>query len=348
MSIPVFRPTIKRREMDAVLTCMVSDRIGPDQQARELVHEVSTLLQAEGGLAFREYVRAVEWALSVLELEKGSPVAVSPLLPGFYGDILDQLGLVPHLVDVDPETGQMSPELLETMIESRAARGELPLAAVILPATLGFCPDLPRFKSLGIPLVEDISEGLGATREGSGPGLWGDVVILAMEMEHLITSGGGTLVLVRKKELLHSLEKRREGVGSSLFLPDMNAALGLAQMNEREELLEKRKTIAGLFHRALMKTSHKTLIQRGEGEPSFFSFPVIIDVGLGEVQKYAMKHGVETRQAFHHSLAARLGDPLEMCPMAASLMSRCLLFPLYPFLGSQNIQQIEKVLSTLP
>jgi len=345
MSIPVFRPTIKRREMDAVLTCMVSDRIGPDQQARELVKLGCDAVGARDGLAFREYHRALEAALKLLNLPQGSAVLLSALLPGFYGTLIEGLGLVPYLIDVKPETAQIDVEMLGQVLDSWS--GDLAPGALVIPSTLGFSADLSGLKSRGIPLIEDISEGFG-TEAAAGPvGSFGDLVVMAMEMEHLITSGGGTLLLVRTKELASALDAYRESCDPYLFLPDMNAALGIVQMKEVEEHLEKRRQIAQIYNRALMKTRHTTFIQ-SQGETNCYSFPVLIEQGLAEVQRYALKHGVETRTAFTESLVSRRDNPHQHWPAAASLMSRCLLFPLYPTLGSKNISLVEKVISTLP
>ncbi len=327
--------------MDAVLTCMVSDHIGPGQKSRELVSQVSSFLETKGGVAFREYRRAAEAAVDALDLPDGASVIVSPLLPAFYGPVLRQRGFSLLPADVDPETAQMDPVKAGELMDRNPA-------AVLVPSSLGFCGPLEEIRELGLPLLEDVSEGLGASVETGRAGTFGDVVVLAMEMEHIVTSGGGALVLARDKDRLKKLEAVGGGFDPSVYLPDMNAALGEVQMKELEELLEKRTKIAAAYRKGLMKGRHGTFVQKHGGENVPYSYPVLLDTGLKDVHKYALKQGVETRPAFSETLLAREEAPQEVCPAAASLMRRCLLFPLYPFLGSKNVAAIEKVLSTLP
>lgn len=104
----------------------------------------------------------------------------------------------------------------------------------------------------------------------------------------------------------------------------------------------------GLYVGSLMQGRHKTFIQGGEGQAAVYSFPVILSSGLKEVKQYVNRKEIEIEATFSSSIAARLGDALEGAPNAKSLLMRCILFPLYPRLGSANAAKIAKILATLP
>ena len=109
--------------------------------------------------------------------------------------------------------------------------------------------------------------------------------------------------------------------------------------------------VLAAFLQALLQARaarHKTLAQTGGGVPSFYSFPVALASSANDARQYAAKQGIRTGAAFADSVAALLGDGLEGCRNARSLLLRCLLFPLYPRLGSKNVEKIAKVLRSLP
>ena len=183
--IPTTRPSIRRKDMDSVLTCMVNDNLGPGERSDELVSAVAHYLGIGGGIALRERGRALSLALAMLELPAGSSVAMDALVPADYYDVVVAAGYVPVFVDVMPDG---------TCIDVRRLEG-LEVAAVITRTALGFVPDMAAAERLGIPIIEDISEGIGANTGDRRVGTYGRMVIVGMEPEAIITAGGGTLLL---------------------------------------------------------------------------------------------------------------------------------------------------------
>jgi len=342
MSIPLLRPSIKRSDMDSVLTCMVSDSLGSGALAQRLVRDLSEYLGVEGGMALREYRRAVDCAVDALGLGAGSRVILSPLSPRVYRDVLEQKGIVPVYVDVEMETGCIDPGEIEKLTGQE-------IGAVIVHATLGYSPDMQVLMDFGVPVLEDISHALGAHNGSRRLGSYGDYVVLSMEPEGIVTSGGGAVLLGRGRKEAAALTKISSTLSADLLLSDLNAALGITQVRKLNSFLQRRREIAAVFTRAVMQSRHGILAQKAEGENVNFSFPVLLDSGMKDVQAYARKKGVETRPAFTDSALAGLsseeGDGL---PKAKALMLRCLLFPLYPTLTTEGIRQIERTLASLP
>ena len=327
--------------MDSVLTCMVTDSLGPGGLSDRLVKEVAEYLGLEGGIAVREYPRAIKIALTAAGVEKGKRVVLTPLCPALYLDALRELDLEPLFVDVESDTGCIAVEQLDKL------EGE-EIGAVIAHANLGFAPNLDALVEFGVPIIEDVSQGLGGNTGKGRLGSYGSYVILSLEPDGIITSGGGVLVLGHGKKETSLIKKAIETYSSELLLPDFNAALGITQIKSVEKFIERRKEIAQVYTRAVMQSRHKTLAQKGDGENVFFSFPLLLDSGMKDVQAYARKKGIETIPAFSHSIQPTLLEEGKKWPTANSLFLRCLLVPLYPTLSKANIQQIEKVLTTLP
>jgi dTDP-4-amino-4,6-dideoxygalactose transaminase len=292
-----------------------------------------------GGVACATYPDAVGMALKALELEPGSRVVVSALSPAFYLEELSSSGLEPLVVDVEEACGCMAPALALDAARDKGAD------AMLIHYPLGYIPDIEQLLEAEIPIIEDITTAFGGNDGTRLSGTGGDYCIIGLEPEHLLTAGGGALLLASGRRQYTKLKQVVENASRSRLMPDMCAALALVQFRESEGYFERRKELASIFSKAVMKSRHRVLIQSGEGENVHFSLPLMIESSVKDVSAYARKKGVETSLAFADSLLECVSGDF---PIARQFMLRCLVFPLYPTLGRQQAEQIAKVLSTLP
>jgi perosamine synthetase len=371
VSIPVFRPTLRRRDFNSVLSCLVSDRLGSGPLSHELASELARYLGASGGACLATFAQAVDCALQALGLAEGEAVVLSALAPAEYLPALAARGLRALVADVDPETGLVRRSEVERHL------GGAP-KALILHYPLGCAPDSDELFRLGLPVLEDISQALGASlgegggdAEADGPspapsrrcGSLGAVSVLSLAPEGIITAGAGAAVFARDRRELKGLKEAVEARPRDALLSDLNAALGLAQAREIERFLKARRAMAALFSQAVARSRHGRLgpLQEQAGAP--FSFPVLVKDGVKAVRQFAMKRNIETCSAFAEAVAAvgqgPAGPPggqgrqprpeTSQAPAAArDLLARCVLFPLYPTLLKRDLQLIVKVLSALP
>jgi perosamine synthetase len=327
--------------MGSVLSCIVSDKIGPGEISRELVSRVAHLLGHAGGVTLGNSYLALTAALEALGLAASDAVVLPALAPALWLRVLTDRGMVPLVVDVEPESGAIDAQQAAAMVQKGAK-------AILVPHTLGIVADTAALKALGIPVLEDLSQALGATVGEAPCGTAADVCLLSLEPESIVTCGGGALVLAKGKPAASALRKMQES--SPLFSPlaDMNAALGISQLAALESFVVARREIAGAYAQSLMKSRHKALVQRVEAENVLSSFPVALADGMKDVRAYAMKKAVDTVPAFAGTVAALEDSPAAHCANARSLALRCLLFPLYPMLGKRDVENVCKVLATLP
>jgi dTDP-4-amino-4,6-dideoxygalactose transaminase len=348
MGIPISRPSIKRKDMDSVLSCMVSDTIGPDRISKQLVDAIGEYLKRKGGLALREYPRAVQLALEGLGLGAGSRVVGSALLPALYAEAFEALGIEFIAADVSETAPVITPQTVQEAIAAADAGEAAAADALIVDTALGFCPDLETLAGLGIPMIEDISQGLGAHTGDRLAGTFGRYTVIGLEPEHIVTAGGGAVVIGAGRKESSWLKSRGEELPPEVLLPDVNSALGLTQIKELDRFLEKRRELAPRFLRSLSAGRHRMPAQPGDGENVFFSFPVALESGVNEVIAYARKHEVEAVPAFSGSMVATRAGMEEGVPNARGYLMRCVRFPLYPLLKNSESERISRVLSTLP
>lgn len=341
MSIPLFLPSIKRKDMDIVLSTLVSDAVGPGLFHKQFIQQACEFTGMSTGLAFKEYRRTIEMALAALSLPENGNVVISPLAPQVYVDVLKEYGLNPVFADVEESTAAFSMESLSVLMEKGAA-------AIIVYHSQGIMPDMEKIREFNVPLIEDASQALGAFTEAGKAGSFGDCVIINLDPQNIVTAAGGALLLARGRKFISTVNEAISGYEQMYLLPDMNCALGFQQFHQIEHFIEKRRELAGLFEKAVLKNRHHQLHQLVEGEPSSFTCTIVINGSVSDVISYSTKKGVETDHAFQDAALRFAENADDDVPAARKLLLRCLQFPLYPMLSKDNTSQILKVLSTIP
>ncbi len=359
--------------MEAVLTCMVDEQLGPGEMSLRLIQAVKEMTGCDGGIALRSPSLALEYALAALALPEGSSVMISALAPVWQLLTLEKLGYKPLVLDVCEETGLVSPAAAEEGVKAGAR-------LLVLSETMGVLPDIQPFISLGIPLIEDISQsalscypaGEGdapvqapvrepepASGEAAAPapdvpagkraGMYGVYAIFGMEDRDIVTSGGGAVLFAPSRREWIVLKRLADEAPSTDLMPDMNASLALVELKEFARNERSRRELFALYSRAIMAGRHKTFVRAGDDGSTVYSFPLVLNSGFKDVKAYALRKGVEVRQAFENSVIALRQEQLSAsCICANSLLLRCALFPLYPRLGQKDAARIVKVLSSLP
>jgi len=344
MSVPVFCSYIRRKDMDSVLNCLVTDSIGPGEYLERFQKASRETLGFDYGFAVRSPYIALGLALDAAGLQPGDAVAVSALSPAYYANAIRERGLEMVLVDTAPDSAAPSEETFAAAIQSAEKKPR----AIVLFEALGVMPDPETLRGLGLQIIEDISQSLGAVRGEAKAGGIGQLAILGLESGSLVTAGGGAILFAAQRRDAQVLRNMAEGALPELKMTDYNAALGLAQLKDLEASIAKRRELYALFSQSLARTRHGLLSQPGEGEPAYWAFPVLLDSGMKDVRAYAKKKEIDTELAFEGSLVGKGLVPEGACPNARSLLLRAILFPLHQRIGLQGAQKISRVLATLP
>lgn len=339
--IPLYKPSIKRKEMDALLSTLVSDYIESENENDEFLKALSTYLKLEYGALLRDYSTAISTALKSLKFKPGSKILISALSPSVYVKEFEKLSIIPVYADVDPVTGSIDPLELEKLTE-------IGIDGVIVYSGNGIAPDYKIYSELNIPVIEDITTTIGCNTATEDISWKPDILILRMELQDIITSGEGTALFAGNKVVLSTLRIMLTDLPVTSFLLNMHAAMGHIQLNSIDHFLERRREIALIFEKSLLKGHHKSFHSLDNSLRNYPSFHVVLSSPFKEVSRYARKNGVRVELAFSDSVLTIDPDTAAKCPNANSLHMRTAVFPLYPGLGNKNTLIISKILSTLP
>ncbi len=337
--------------MEAVLTCMVDEHLGPGESALRLMQSVKETIGCDGCIALRSPSLALEYVLKALELPVDGGVMLSALAPAWQLLTVEKLGYKPMVLDVAEETGLVTVEAAEKAMKEG---GRL----LVLTESMGVLPDIKAFLSLGIPIIEDISQSAlarypsedgDAQKPGKRAGMYGLYTIFGMEDRDIITAGGGAVLFAPGRREWIILKRLADAAPSTDLMPDMNAALAQVELKEYERNEAVRRELFALYSRAILSGRHKTYVRASDDGSTVYSFPLVLNAGFKDVKAYAQKKGIEVRQAYENSVIALRQETLAPnCICANSLLLRCALFPLYPRLGKKDAERIVKVLSSLP
>lgn len=349
--IRTYSTTIRRKEMDAVLTCMVDEKIGPGELNQRFIQQVKEFIKCDGAVALRSPAIALSYAIKAMGLERGDKILISALAPSWQYKLIEDKEMEPVVLDIDEATGLV---LLDEIQKGIAAGGKL----LILHETEGILPDFDAISALGIPFIEDISQSAGASvsiKDENGnetgrksAGLFGVFSIMGLEERDIITGGGGAVLMAPGRREWIVLKKFVDEAPNTDLLPDINCALSWVQVKEYARNEKTRKEIFNMFQHSCMIGRHKMLARELDDGSTICSFPLVLSSSFKDVKQYAAKKDIEVELAFENSVIAYKDELSEKCIHAKSLLLRCVHFPLYPRLSHSETAKIVKVLGSLP
>ena len=295
---------------------------------------------------------ALKYILLSLDFEKNSKIMISALAPAWQYQVVESLGYEPLVLDVSETDGLVTIEQIQNGIQNG---GRL----LILHETEGILPDFDAILSLGIPVVEDISQSAGASvalknedgsdsEERKRAGLFGVYTILGLEEKDVITAGGGAVLMAPGRREWIVLKKYSDEAPLTDLLPDINCALAWVQVKEYARNEKTRKELFAMFHQACLIGRHKMYAREMEEGSTMSCFPLILASSFKDVKQYASRKDIEVQLAYDNSVIALKDELSESCIHAKSLYLRCVHIPLYPRLTHAESAKIVKVLSSLP
>ena len=349
--IQTYSTTIRRKEMDAVLTCMVDEKIGPGELNTRLIQQVKESIKCDGAVALRSPAIALKYALLALDIERNSKIMISALAPSWQYQELINLGFEPIVLDVEETTGLVSAEIVQEAMKNGGK-------VLILHETAGILPDIEAILELGIPVIEDISQSFGSSisqKDENGTevgrtkaGLMGIYTIMGLEERDVVTAGGGAILMAPGRREWIVLKKYTDEAPETDLLPDINAALAWVQLKEFNKNEKSRKEIFGLYQHACMMGRHKMLVRDMEEGSTMSCFPLVLTSSVKDVKQYTAKKDIEIQLAYSKSVISLNEELAQNCIHAKSLFLRCVHFPLYPRLTHNEVAKIVKVLGSLP
>jgi len=286
---PDFRGT---RAWAYVVDCLDTGWVSTaGQWVSRFEQELCIFTGADHAVAVTNGTVALRLALQLVGVSAGDEVLLPPLSFVATANAVAHLGATPHFVDVEGGNLGMDPAALTARLEAVAERraGGLfnrstgrRLAAVLPVHVFGHPASISELKEVadawGLPLVEDAAEALGSWCNDTHCGLFSAVGTLSFNGNKLITTGGGGALLTHSAELaqlarhLSTTAKRphpwafdHDAVGWNDRLPNLNAALGVAQLEDLPRRLQAKRQLAEHYSQAFASVEGVALVAEPPG-----------------------------------------------------------------------------------
>jgi len=220
--IPRTAIPIGNRELAALSDRLLASKDAGEQEVAEFEKKFANYLGVKKALAFNSGRTALYAALQTLKLNPGAEVIVPAYTCAIVFEVVLRLGLKPVLVDADPKTYNVKPELISKSITSKTK--------VIIPVHLFGQPCemdevIETAKKHGLYIVEDVAQALGAKYKKVKVGTFGDLAIFSFGPGKSITSGEGGALVVNNTELKENVTDFQ----AKLKMPDLNWNLMLVR-----------------------------------------------------------------------------------------------------------------------
>lgn len=340
--IPHSRPTIGPEDIEAVSDVLRSGHLAQGAKVEEFETAVAGFLGRRGGVATSSGTAALHLALLALDIGPGDEV----LLPSYTCVALlhavRYVGATPRLVDLAAGEYGMCP--------TEARRRSTPLTrAVIVPHMFGMPADLAALADLGLPLIEDCAQTLGATYGGRPVGTTGTITICSFYATKVITTGEGGMLLSDSEVVLRRARDLRDYDGRGAIptrfnykMTDFQAALGLTQLRRLPGFIERRRALAARYTAALSKFP-VVLPAEVPGRTHMFYRYVVRAHDAPQLADALHDRGVECKPPVPRPLHRFVGE--DGFSRAEQAAATSLSIPLYPSLTEENVDDILSVVT---
>jgi perosamine synthetase len=342
--IPHSKPLIDKDDIVAVSDVLASGNIAQGVKVNKFEQAVSQFVGTKFGVACSSGTSALHLALISIgvgprdEVVLPSYVCSSPYFATLHA------GAVPKIADINVSDFNISAESIRKQLSEKTK-------AIIVPHMFGTAAEIDELLELGVPIVEDCAQSLGAQYKGQQVGSCGLVSAFSFYATKMITSGEGGMVLTNQPEFYDKLVEFRDYDKKSLLstkynykMTDFQAALGLSQLKKLQHFIERRRQIASAYDTSFSDCSVELPVAIPSKKSVYFRYVIKVS-NRDWVKQEAKKGGVICEKPVFRSLHAYLG--LQGFPNSDRATEQSLSIPIYPSLTDGEIENITETLGSL-
>lgn len=325
---------------------------------------------ARHAIAVGNGTAALHIALLLAGIKEGDEVLIPALTFVATANAVNYCGATPHFVDSEYDTLGIDPialrEYLKTNTETRNKNcvnkktGRV-IRAIVPMHTFGHPVNIEDLMSVAqdfnLALVEDAAESLGSTVNGKHTGTFGLMGTLSFNGNKTITTGGGGAIITNNTELAkhakhltttakvpHRWEYVHDEVGYNYRLPNINAALGCAQLEQLPDILALKRHLFTNYQSAFRNLSNVNLVSETEGTKSnFWLQAMLLDDSVADQRDEILDNtnnvGLMTRPVWkllNHLIPYRHCPQMKL-PVATSLSQRLINLPSSALLATKEV-----------
>jgi dTDP-4-amino-4,6-dideoxygalactose transaminase len=375
--LPFARPSIGNAEIDAVIETLRSGWLTVGPRTREFERVVADYVGVPGAAALHSCTAGLHLAMVVLGLEAGDEVVLPALNFAAAANMIIHLGARPVLIDIDPETLNADAARMAAAVTERT-KLLLPLHFAGRPTDIDAVIDLAEAR--GLRVLADGAHAISATLDGRKIGSMADATSFSFYVTKGITTGEGGIVTSPDPEItdrirrlsLHGMSsdawKRYSDRGPWYYevleagykynMNDVQAALGLCQMERVDEFRTARERIAEAYREGLadddaVRTPSR--FDRGRHAWHLYTIqvePGLLTIGRDQFIRALLDEGIGVSVHFiplhyHPYFRDRLGLGPGSFPATEAYFERAVSLPIYPSMTEGDVSDVIEAVRKL-
>jgi aminotransferase in exopolysaccharide biosynthesis len=326
--IPLHRPVFEGNEREYLVECIDSNFVSSvGQKVIDFEVAVAEFTGVKHAVAMVNGTAALHVAIQLAGVSPGDEVISQALTFVATCNAISYSGATPVFVDVDKDTMGMSPQALTDFLVTHAEKRDGKAFNKLTGKRISACVPMHTFglpcrikdisavcRAWGISLVEDAAESLGSYVDGCHTGTFGDMATLSFNGNKVITTGGGGMLLTDDTDLAdrakylsttakvpHAFEFFHDQIGYNYRMPNLNAALGCAQMERLPEFLMVKSNIAAIWQEFFIERSVTFATAESGNKANHWLNAIVLNSKSerDEFLEYSNDQGVMTRPIWH-------------------------------------------------
>lgn len=326
---------IRSKDIKKVIQKLQSGMIANGTECELFKSKLAKYFQSQSVLLTNNGTSALVVALKLLKTN-GSEI----ILPSYVcKDVIEAVlysGFKPVLCDID--------ELWNVSYRSIQPKVTKKTAAIIVPHNLGISANMNEIKKLGVPIIEDCCQSIGAYYGNKLTGTIGDLTVLSFNATKCLTTGEGGAVLINNSgPKLNS--KNTKNLEHIFRMSDLQASLGISQMDQYEEVLKKRKLIGKQYFKLIDPelTEH---FKKCKERSMFFRFLLFKENNFLKTQEHFKSKQIAVRKGIDNLLHRqyKLGNDKDY-KNSVNYFKNTISIPIYPSLKKDQVEFIARSLN---
>ncbi len=360
-TIPLAQPVLGAPEEERVLAVLRSGRLSLGPLLAQFESAFAARVNAPHASAVSSGTAGLHLALRAVGVTDGTEVVTSPFSFVASANVALYERARPVFADIDPVTLNLDPAAAAAAVTERTA--------ALLPVhVFGYPADLPALERLGLPIVEDACEALGASyADGRPVGGRGHPAVFGFYANKQLTTGEGGMVTMSASAVKEQIDSERnqgrapdmgwldhDRLGFNYRLSDIACALGLAQLQRLDEMLAQRARVAERYREALGTLEGLTLpCEDASGNRrGWFVYVVQLPPGVDRDRTVCAlgERGVPSKPYFPaiHLMSyyrERFGHREGEFPVCEDIAARSIALPFFPQMSDGQVERVAHALS---
>ena len=300
-------------------------------------------VKTKGAVAVNSGTSALHLSLLALGVGRGDEVIMPSYACTALLDAVNYTGAGPVLVDVEYDTCNISLGQVKKKLTRRTA-------AIIMPHMFGLPCDIGEILDLGVPVIEDCAQSLGAKYKNRPTGSFGVLSVFSFYATKVMTTGYGGMVASGSDRLLGKIrdlvsQDKRESYKTryNSRMSEIQAALGIRQLKGLPGFLTKRKQLALVYTKCLAGCGFELPAQKDDREHIFYRYVIKSD-NPARLKKHLAQNNIEVIPPVHKPLHRYLRMGAGGFGATEKIFNSIISLPIYPSLKRSEQEKVMTVL----